>query len=255
MQFPLRLTADLTMAIIAERLGGTAVPPLALRLSPGEEVGRSNRNPGKPFRKTRTEDEILACVRDCPTQLVWIGGPEPLLYPGIGHLTRRIVDCGRHVFLETSGTLLRGRIHSFRPVSRLFLTVNLNGMESAHDHRAGTPQVFQAAVEGIRAAKLSGFFVCVQTVVYADTEFHDLERLSEFLHALDVEGWIVSPGADSACSKQARSKLSEARKLIGNWRWRLFSRLFDSRSNSRSVQAPGAALEEQAACEEGVGIP
>ena len=82
------------------------------------------------------------------------------------------------VFIEIDGTLLRRRIHEFRPVSRLYLVLPLNGLEAAHDLRAQHPGNFRATIESIRTAKLSGFHICVETKIFADTQLRRPSRAS-----------------------------------------------------------------------------
>src|SRR2546430_8126705 len=104
-----------------------------------------------PWRQELEPNYWLVC--NAPAPVVWIGGSEPLLHPEMGQLTRCIAAIGRDVFLETDGALLRRRIHEFRPVSRLFLTIQWNGLERWHDVRAGRAGAFQAALDGMRVAR------------------------------------------------------------------------------------------------------
>ena len=51
---------------------------------------------------------------------------------------------------------------SSRP-SRFFFNVHLDGLEETHDMAVEREGVFDAAVEGIKAAKEAGFLVCTNT--------------------------------------------------------------------------------------------
>jgi MoaA/NifB/PqqE/SkfB family radical SAM enzyme len=269
MRFPLRLTADLTLGLAAGTLRGAARHRLILHLSP---VARSasparSHDDSSPSSvsgfQLLSSDDCLDAVRRSSAPVVWVGGLEPLLHPEIGRLARRIVDTNRHVFVQTGGASLRRRIHEFRPVSRLFLTVQFEGFELRHDLRARREGAFHHAVDGIRAAKLSGFLVCAQVTLHADTELAELEQLRVFLETQDVDGFVVTPanGFLTATAgekeKQAlRSKLREAHDQIRSRRWRLFSRLVESSltaapATSRSNAALGSAGTPAAdTCEE-----
>ncbi len=273
MRFPLRLTADLTKARIAQALSRRLPRSPVLRLSPVVETSSSGSDSAKHSLQTKTEAELLALVQGCAAPVIWIAGVEPLRHPQIGHITRRIVDCGRHVFVQTDGTLLRRGIFAFRPVSRLFLTVQLNGLENSHDLRACRAGVFRAAIEGIRAAKLSGFLVCVQTLIDGQTKLEELPQLNSYLAALGVDGRVISTGYGSGDAPETRKKVQEARKLIGNRGWESFSRLIDlpaddERSWSAAAEKAGhfVVAEDKArmpqrvksetqACSEGARIP
>ncbi len=273
MRFPLRLTADLALGLATRTLRGATRHRLILHLSPVAGSASSARSRDDSSRSSVSDlhllssDVCLDAVRRSSAPVVWIGGAEPLLHPEIGRLARRIVDTGRHVFVHTDGALLRRCIHEFRPVSRLFLTVQFEGFEQRHDRRARREGAFRDAVEGIHAAKLSGFLVCAQVALHADTELGECERLRVYLEARDVDGFVVTPsnGFLQAASGQnesqaRRSKLRAARDRIRSRRWRLFSRLLESSLpaaplTARSDAALGSAGAAAAdACEEGVQV-
>jgi len=199
MRFPLRLTADLALGLATRTLRGATRHRLILYLSPVTRSASPARSrDDSPLSNVSglqllPSDDCLDAVRRSSAPVVWIGGAEPLLHPEIGRLARRIVDTNRHVFVQTNGALLRRRLHEFRPVSRLFLTVQFEGFEQRHDRRAGREGAFRDAVEGIRAAKLSGFLVCAQTVLHADMELSEFDQLRVYLEARDVDGFVVTP--------------------------------------------------------------
>jgi MoaA/NifB/PqqE/SkfB family radical SAM enzyme len=210
----------------------------------------------------------LDAVRRSSAPVVWIGGPEPLLHPEIGRLAHRIVDTNRHVFVQTNGALLRRRLHEFRPVSRLFLAVQFEGFEQWHDRRARREGAFRDAVDGSRAAKLSGFLVCAQVALHADTELAEFEQLRVYLEARDVDGFVVtSPNGFSNArtgprvNQDLQRKLRAARDQIRSSRWQLFSRLLESSlpaapataGTDYALGSVGAA--PAVACEEGVHVP
>jgi MoaA/NifB/PqqE/SkfB family radical SAM enzyme len=189
------------------------------------------------------------------------------LHPEIGRLARRIVDTNRHVFVQTNGLLLRRCLHEFRPVSRLFLSVQFEGFEQRHDRRAGREGAFRAAVEGIRAAKLSGFLVCAQVALHADTELSEFDQLRVYLEARDVDGFVVTPANDFSKAvaghkenQALQSRLGAVRDQIWSRRWRLFSRLLESSlpaapATARTDDALGSAGAAAAdACEESVHV-
>lgn len=258
MRFPLGLTADLAIGRARQTLRGPVSHPLILHLP----VLAGSPNSATPLASS----DCLSAVRASSAPVVWVGGPEPLLHPEIGRLARRIVDAGRHVFVETDGALLRRRIHEFRPVSRLFLTVRFGGLEERHDRLAGGTGAFRDAFDGIRTAKLSGFLVCARMALYAGAEAGELKRLREVLVRRDVDGFVVSPLPDPAQVESARKedpavqrRLIEARAQFPGRRWRWFSRLLDESLLAAQVAAPSANSEpdslgapEAPSCEESV---
>jgi len=246
MRFPLRLTVDLALARLARTSRENAKSASVLLLAPMEPASPSRldscaHHPMAP----RTGTELLARVRNAPAPVVWIGGSEPLLHPEMGQLTRCIAAIGRDVFLETDGALLRRRIHEFRPVSRLFLTIQWNGLERWHDVRAGRAGAFQAALDGMRVARLSGFLICVHARVHAVTELGEMAESIHFARSLDVDGIVISTangGSNSANPEAAdlQQKIEEARKLIGSKWWESFSRLVEPVVSGQRNTTPGA---------------
>jgi Radical SAM superfamily len=273
MRFPLPLTADLALGFAARGLRGAPRHRLILHLSPVARSASPSRSGDDSSQSNVSDLQLLSsdvcldAVRRSSAPVVWIGGAEPLLHPEIGRLARRIVDANRHVFVQTSGAFLRRRLHEFRPVSRLFLTVQFEGFEQRHDRRARREGAFRDAVEGIRAAKLSGFLVCAQVVLHADTELSEFDQLRVYLEVRDVDGFVVTPAngffeasAGHEENQALQSKLRAARDQIRSRRWRLFSRLLESSLPA----APGTAGPDDAlgsvgaaaavACEEGAHV-
>jgi molybdenum cofactor biosynthesis enzyme MoaA len=270
MRFPLPLTADLAIGLATKAVRGANHPRLILHLAPFARSAASSETLAQALQASASDWQLLSSdfcldvVQRSSAPVVWIGGGEPLLHPEIGRLARRIVDTSRHVFVQTDGALLRRRIHEFRPVSRLILTVQFEGFGQVHDRRARREGAFREAVDGIRAAKLSGFLVCAYIAAHSDAGLAELEQLRHYLEARDVDGFVVMPanGSPQAVSQQKeseplRKRLHAARAQVRSRRWRLFSRLLESSLPG----APAAAVSVDAignsgtdACEESVEV-
>ncbi|HET8923075.1 MAG TPA: radical SAM protein [Candidatus Acidoferrum sp.] len=208
MRFPALLTAKIAKARIERILRPTPHGQL-LRFGDPAEVLHSGSDHPVSHERIR---EVIAS----PAPVIWIGGSEPLDHPGIAHFVRAIASSGHYIFLETNGTLLRRRIHEFQPSPRVFLTVRLDASR--------TPQ-FDRAVEGLRAARLSGFFTAVHSLVDENSELSEVDRLRELFLELDVDGWMITTGSTD---EGAASKTGEARKLIPSTLWRKFSEQIES---------------------------
>jgi Radical SAM superfamily len=231
-RFPLRLTLDLKRVRAAQKLFGPARRPLALRLDLAQfpapaEPSSGNSGAAASSSNSSREAQVLSTVQRSAAPVVWIGVDTPLHYPDVASIARGILNLGRSVFIEMDGVLLRRRIHEFRPVSGLYLVLPLHGLESAHDSRTGRPGNFKATLESMRTAMLSGFHVCVETGIFADTDPNELRALAQLLAKLDVDGWIQSPSHDLT-AQISREKLEAACALIPSRRWRIFSKLLNS---------------------------
>jgi hopanoid biosynthesis associated radical SAM protein HpnH len=140
-----------------------------------------------------TVEDCLASVDECGAPIVSVCGGEPLIYPDIEELVEKIVARKKHVYVCTNGVFLRKKLNGFRPGSRLFFNIHLDGMEDTHDRAVERKGVFAEAVEGIRAAKAAGHRVCTNTTIYKDTDMHEIAVLFAFLTELGVDGLMISP--------------------------------------------------------------
>jgi len=231
MKFPLRLSLDLLRGKVSRAFANGRDVALIRHLSP--VVFTSDQ------KEIEAEGNPEAAVMEIPATVVaqttapvlWVGGEEPLQHPVIGRICAALAQAGRNVFLHTNGARLRQRIHEFRPEPRLFLTVELAGREQLHDESVGQQGAFRRVIEGIRAAKLSGFHVCTHVSVGSRTDVCGTGELFEFLDRYDMDGYIVSSGgraADTQSAGELQEKLEEIRALVRCSRWEQFSELLES---------------------------
>ncbi len=206
MRFPLRLTAALYKAQAARLLGGASSNPIA-HIVPGDAT---------PVAQTAPP-------------IVWMAGGEPVLHSEIGRIVKEYAEAKRFVFLQTSGYNLRQRIHALQPSERLFLTVEFAGQEAVHNQADGRVDAFRRSMEGIRAAKLSGFFVAAHIVVTEQTDPCDIGELIEFLDKIGVDGFIATSRGRSgrASGESLAETLDDVRTLIRSSQWEKFSRLLE----------------------------
>ena len=228
-RLPLRLTWDLTRVHGAKIIWSLA-PPVALHLDLAQYPAQSQVDPPDAHNSTpdsSRDSHALAAARASAAPFVSIGGDAPLRYPRIGQIARHMISCGKIVFVEMDGTLLRRRIHEFRPESHLYLVLPLHGLKAAHDLRAGRAGDFRATVESIRTARLSGFHICVETTLSADMDISELRDLGEFISNLGVDGWIQKSSSGAEAAQLSADKIAAARQLIPGRRWQTLSQLFD----------------------------
>jgi MoaA/NifB/PqqE/SkfB family radical SAM enzyme len=234
MRFPLRLTADITKARLAKILGIARDARPIQFLDAAEILHQDSSHP--------VSHEKIREINLSRSPVVWIGGSEPLLHPGIAHLVRAVTQTGHFVFLETDGTLLRRRIHEFQPVPRLFLTVRLQPTAKSHTPNGIPADAFELAVEGIRAARLSGFLLCGHSQVRPETELRHTSEVIQFAQSLDVDGIVVTSAKDASNpaypdTATLQHKTAEVRKLVGsNW-WESFSRMVEPVLSARQNSA------------------
>jgi len=256
MRFPLRLTADINVARLAKKLG---FPRGARPIQFLDVAEILHLDSSHPVSHAKIREVISS-----RSPVVWIGGSEPLRHPGVSHSVRAMTQTGHIVFFETDGALLRRRIHEFQPVSRLFLTVRFEPGAQRRASKGTQADGLELAAEGIRAARLSGFLICVHARVHAESELGEMARLIQFALSLDVDGIVVTPadGRSSSANPDAalQRKTAEVRKLIGSKWWESFSRLIEpivngGRHAEQSAEGTPVRLDQEThADEEGVKV-
>jgi hypothetical protein len=234
-RLPLRLTRDLSKVLLAQKLIGADRHPLASRV----ELPSAPEDPSDSSPSSDELPDVSSLLSENNAPIVWIGATSTS-HPRIGQITREFSGRKKTVFLEIDGATLRRRIHEFRPVANLFLP--LHGLQAAHDLRAGNSGNFRATLESIRTAHLSGFHLCVQTSIFADTAVEELRELSELIKCLGVDGWLGRRADSASIAEVPGEKVAAARKLMPNARWRTFSEQLE-----RSLARPSPSRSKAAA--------
>ncbi len=239
MRFPLTLTTSMVGYIARKKLTGVRRFPLVLMLEPLHACNLTCTGCGRirEYSETIKEKlslkECLEAVDEADAPIVSICGGEPMIYPEIGPLVRGILRRRKHIYLCTNGMFIKKKLHEFRPTSRFFFNVHLDGLEETHDKAVERQGVFKSAVEGIVAAKKAGFLVCTNTTIFKETDLGEVDRLLGYLTRLGVDGFLLSPAYGYAAvhatnpegaaeiflsRDEIKAKFQEAEKLLGKYR-------------------------------------
>jgi hopanoid biosynthesis associated radical SAM protein HpnH len=200
MRFPLGMSLSIAGYIAKKKLARARRFPMVLMLEPLHACNLTCTGCGRireyesTIKQKLSIQECLDAVDECGAPVVSICGGEPMIYPGIGELTAKILERKKSVYLCTNGMFIRKKIGEFRPSARFFFNVHLDGMQATHDLAVEREGVFEAAIDGIKAAKDAGFMVCTNTTVFKETDMAELEELYAYLTTLDVDGFMISPG-------------------------------------------------------------
>jgi hopanoid biosynthesis associated radical SAM protein HpnH len=204
----------MTAYLLRKKLAGEKVFPLVLMLEPLHACNLSCSGCGRireyaaTMHRRLSIEQCLGAVAECGAPIVSICGGEPLLYPEIETLIGRLTADRKHVYLCTNGVLLEKKLRGFRPSSRLFINVHLDGMEATHDRLVDRNGTFAAAVRGILDAKAAGFQVCTNTTIYKETDMHEIAVLFDYLYELGVDGFMISPAFGFASVQNSASRES-----------------------------------------------
>lgn len=194
------MATDMVKYLGRKKLQGEKRFPLVLMLEPLHACNLTCTGCGRireyesTIREVIPLEKCLQAVDECGAPIVSVCGGEPLIYKEIGPLVEALLARKKQVILCTNGVFLRKSLHLFKPNKRFQFNVHLDGMKRSHDMAVEREGVFDAAIEGIKAAKAAGFAVTTNTTVYMETDMDEIEALYEFLKTLGVDGHVISPG-------------------------------------------------------------
>jgi hopanoid biosynthesis associated radical SAM protein HpnH len=223
------MTTSMTKYLLGKNLSGAKKFPLVMMLEPLHACNLTCTGCGRirEYKSTINEmltvEECLKAVDDCGAPIVSICGGEPMIYPGLSQLVAEILGRKKNIILCTNGMFIRKQLKEFKPTSRLFFNVHLDGLEKTHDICVERDGVFREAIEGIKAAKAAGFLVTSNTTVYKETDIEEIADLFAYLQTLGVDGHMISPAYSYAAvmtkeifmsRDEIRDKFKQASKLL-----------------------------------------
>ncbi|MGB6669936.1 MAG: radical SAM protein [Candidatus Acidiferrum sp.] len=229
MSFSLRLTADLTLALTSRALGIRRDSASMLRLSPGCTFDLDSYSiAGEGGRDENDSSHSGTSRSSLPrnhSAIIWIGGAEPLDYPGAALLSNSLAAAEHHVFLETCGASLKPRLHEFQPSSRFYFVIRFDDGTRTMGQSEASERAFRVELEAIRMARLAGFFTCANLVLQPETTDLEIERLNEAVHKLDVDGCLITQSDPNAEPAERAGRL---RRRLLNRRCALLCSLLDA---------------------------
>jgi hopanoid biosynthesis associated radical SAM protein HpnH len=200
MRFPLAMTTRIAGYIARKKVSRAEKFPMVLMLEPLHACNLTCTGCGRireyesTIKQKLSIEECLESVDSCEAPVVSICGGEPMIYPGIGDLVAKILERKKVVYLCTNGMFIRKKLRELTPHRRFFFNVHLDGLRASHDIAVEREGVFDAAIDGIKAAKEAGFLVCTNTTVFKETDMQELDELFAYLTSIDVDGFLISPG-------------------------------------------------------------
>ena len=199
MPFPLSMTWTMSKYMMKNRLQRREKFPLVMMLEPLHACNLTCTGCGRireyesTIRETIPVEQCLKAVEECGAPIISICGGEPMIYKPLDELVDGLMKRKKFVYLCTNGMFITKRLREFKPSSRFFFNVHIDGLEETHDLCVERSGVFKAAVEGIKAAKAAGFMVCTNTTVYKETDMGEIEAMLDYLQTLGCDGHMLSP--------------------------------------------------------------
>ena len=119
MRFPLETSSRIAGYVAKKKIARTKKFPMVLMLEPLHACNLTCTGCGRireyvsTIKQKLSIDECLAAVDECGAPVVSICGGEPMIYPGIGELTAKILERKKVVYLCTNGMFIRKKIQDF----------------------------------------------------------------------------------------------------------------------------------------------
>jgi hypothetical protein len=195
MSFSLRLTADLTLALVARAFAAKLSRPLILRLPIDSIRESASFSPSADGQETANDllQGFAPTISLSQSPIIWIDGSEPLDYPGVARLANSLAASKRHVFLETSGALLKPRLHEFQPSSNFYFAIRFDCGKPSPDQNDASKAAWRIGLEALRMAGLAGFFTCARILIHPGAAGREVAHLFGEIRKLDIDGFLVTP--------------------------------------------------------------
>ena len=193
------MTWTMTKYLAKKRLEGKDKFPLVMMLEPLHACNLTCTGCGRireyesTIREVIPVEKCLKAVEECGAPIISICGGEPMIYKQLNELVGELMKRKKFVYLCTNGMFIEKRLQEFKPSSRFFFNVHIDGLEETHDLCVERTGVFKAAVAGIKAAKAAGFLVCTNTTIYKETDMGEIEAMLDYLQTLGCDGHMLSP--------------------------------------------------------------
>src|SRR3954449_4355653 len=121
MRFPLSMTTSIAGYVAKKKLSRAKKFPMVLMLEPLHACNLTCTGCGRireyesTIKQKLSIDECLAAVDECGAPVVSICGGEPMISPGIGELTAKVLARKKVVYLCTNGMFIRKKLAEFAP--------------------------------------------------------------------------------------------------------------------------------------------
>ncbi len=201
MAIPIRQQVKIAAYLLRKKLTGQKKFPLVLMLEPLFQCNLACVGCGKIaypddiLQKRLSLNECLQAVDECGAPIVSIPGGEPLIHKEIKQIVDGIIARKKYVYLCSNAILLEKKLDLFTPSPYLIFSIHLDGFEEVHDHSVDRPGTFQKTIKAIKAAKIRGFRVNINTTLFNDADPKQVAEFFDFAtDELKVDGITVSPG-------------------------------------------------------------
>jgi len=162
----------------------------------------------QPEGVERTVDEIVNEVQQYPAPHVVVTGGEPMIAPGIVHLTERLREHRLHITIETAGTV-------FVPVACDLMSISPKLANSTPDGRWGAQHDRLRFQADVLRNLMAGYDYQLKFVVAQREDLDEIHRILEEIHADRRKVILMPEGIEPSVLRERGIWLAELAKTEG----------------------------------------
>lgn len=162
----------------------------------------------QPEGGERTVDEIVNEVQQYPARHVVVTGGEPMIAPGIVHLTERLREHRLHITIETAGTV-------FVPVACDLMSISPKLANSTPDGRWGAQHDRLRFQADVLRSLMAGYDYQLKFVVAQREDLDEIHRILEEIHADRRKVILMAEGIEPSVLRERGIWLAELAKTEG----------------------------------------
>jgi 7-carboxy-7-deazaguanine synthase len=144
----------------------------------------------RPTGKELTLPSIISQIRRFPTNYVVVTGGEPLIADGIEELAKQLIDQGRHLTIETAGTIFKPL-----PCSLVSLSPKLSNSTPWNREHGQFARMHEERRLNLGAlqAYVTSYPYQLKFVVEEERDFEEIQEILEQLRNVDRRCVLVMP--------------------------------------------------------------
>jgi 7-carboxy-7-deazaguanine synthase len=156
----------------------------------------------------RTVDEIVNEVQQYPARHVVVTGGEPMITPGVVHLTERLRESRLHITIETAGTV-------FVPVACDLMSISPKLANSTPDGRWAAQHERLRFQPDVLRSLMAGYDYQLKFVVARREDLDEIRRILEEVNADRNKVILMPEGIEPSVLRERGIWLAELAKTEG----------------------------------------
>ena len=179
----------------------------------------ADKNPsGKDYLDFKLAKHIIEQLRQAQIKFVLLSGGEPLLYPEIFNLLKKLTSFSIQVGISTNGTLINKTLaQDLKRSGARYVGISLDGAKGTHNTLRNSPTAFDQALIGLRYAQDSGLKTGIRLTLNTNN-YTRIREFFSFVEGLNVDRLcfyhLVYSGRAKTSNDLTRAKRKKTIELL-----------------------------------------